>query len=144
MAGVVAALLAWLTSGLSIFVDKVLQPLLMPLVQADLVPDFLIRFGIRLMLGGLLTSLDKGNPVENVRQKLDYVRDLKQRKKIAENTQESKEQHYEVPAAFYDLCLGSWKKYSCGLWPAGCETLEASEEEALRVVCERAKITNTK
>lgn len=36
------------------------------------------------------------------------------------------------------------RKYSCGLWPEGCDSLEASEEEALRVVCERAKITNTK
>jgi len=39
--------------------------------------------------------------------------------------------------------MGPWKKYSCGLWPEGCKTLDESEEIALRTVCERAQITNT-
>ncbi len=60
---------------------------------------------------------------------------------IAESTGSANDQHYEVPAAFYDLCLGPWKKYSCGLWEPGVTSLAASEEAALRVVCERARIT---
>lgn len=39
--------------------------------------------------------------------------------------------------------MGPWKKYSCGIWPAGCKTLAESEEAALKLVCERAQITNT-
>lgn len=108
MASVLKVLLAWVTNGASYLVDKVLQPLLMPLVLADLVPDFLIRFGIKLMLGGLLSSLDKGNPSDNVKAKLEYVKDLKTRV-IAESTDDANSQHYEVPSSFYDLCLGPWK-----------------------------------
>jgi cyclopropane-fatty-acyl-phospholipid synthase len=36
--------------------------------------------------------------------------------------------------------LGPWKKYSCGLWPEGVETLEASEVAGLLAVCERAQL----
>jgi cyclopropane-fatty-acyl-phospholipid synthase len=35
---------------------------------------------------------------------------------IAIQTDSANEQHYEIPAKFYDLCLGPNKKYSCGLW----------------------------
>jgi cyclopropane-fatty-acyl-phospholipid synthase len=38
--------------------------------------------------------------------------------------------------------MGPWKKYSAGLWSPACKSLEASEVEALRTVCERAGIEN--
>lgn len=83
-----------------------------------------------------------------------YVRDLRTRD-VAEQTRAANEQHYEVPAPFYDLCLGPWKKYSCGLWPPGVDVaspggpvgseaarsaLAASEEAALELVIERARL----
>jgi len=49
----------------------------------------------------------------------------------------------QVPAEFYNLCLGPWRKYSCGYWPSADTTLEQSEEAALAMVCERAQITDT-
>lgn len=113
----------------------------MPLVEANLVPDFLVRFGIRCMLGGMITEQSKGTPADHVARKIAYVKDLKKRP-IAESTSDANKQHYEVSAAFYDLCLGDWKKYSCGFWGPNARTLLESEEAALHMVCERAQITN--
>jgi cyclopropane-fatty-acyl-phospholipid synthase len=78
---------------------------------------------------------------EQVKYKMDYVKDLRSRKMLAEATEDANKQHYEVPAALYDHVMGPWKKYSCGLWPKGCRTLDESEDVALRTVCERAQIT---
>ena len=63
-------------------------------------------------------------------------------------------QHYEVPAKFYDLCLGHSKKYSSGLWPFPSskfgmgtnmtieQSLNNSEEAMLDLYITRAQITN--
>ena len=70
---------------------------------------------------------------------------------IAINTDEANDQHYEVPAKFYDLCLGRNKKYSSGLWfPASSlgkgkgmtweESLNNSEVAMFDLYIERAKI----
>lgn len=139
---------------------------------------------------------------KNLAAKLAYVKDLRTRP-LAIATKEANEQHYEVPAPFYDVsaliersgllgeedsraraevehaslqslplltlryssvsptvllsqsslspalfpalqtCLGPLKKYSCGIWGPGINTLAESEEAALAMVCERAQITNT-
>jgi cyclopropane-fatty-acyl-phospholipid synthase len=50
------------------------------------------------------------------------------------------EQHYEVPAAFFDLALGRHRKYSCGFWPDGVTSLDEAEEAALAETCRRARI----
>jgi cyclopropane-fatty-acyl-phospholipid synthase len=50
------------------------------------------------------------------------------------------DQHYEVPAAFFRTALGSRMKYSGGYWPAGVDTLDASEEAMLRLTADRAGI----
>jgi len=71
-----------------------------------------------------------------------YVADLR-RRAIVEFPAAANQQHYEVPAEFYDLCLGPAKKYSCGYWPPGVTSLEGAEVAALALVAERAGITNT-
>jgi cyclopropane-fatty-acyl-phospholipid synthase len=129
-----SALSAWV-------VDKILQPILMPLVEANLVPDVIVRLGIRIMLYGIAVEQAKGTYAEQVEQKLRYVKDLKNRQ-IAEFPGSANEQHYEVPADLY-LCLGPWKKYSSGYWPHGVNTLEDSEDAALDLLCQRAQISNT-
>jgi cyclopropane-fatty-acyl-phospholipid synthase len=55
-------------------------------------------------------------------------------------TDEANDQHYEVPAAFYDLSLGPKKKYSSGLWPNKNTTFEESEVAMLDLYCERAQL----
>ena len=47
--------------------------------------------------------------------------------KIAEATEEAKEQHYEVPTEFFKLTLGPWLKYSSCYYPDGCTSLKVLE-----------------
>ena len=59
---------------------------------------------------------------------------------IALATDEANEQHYEIPAQFYELCLGHRRKYSCGYWPAGVNSLHDSEDAAFALLAERAQL----
>ena len=52
------------------------------------------------------------------------------------------QQHYEVPASFFQAVLGSRMKYSSGYWPDGVTSLDASEEAMLRLTALRAGIAN--
>ncbi len=52
------------------------------------------------------------------------------------------EQHYELPAEFFGLALGSHRKYSCAYWPKGVTSLDDAEEAALRITCERAELAD--
>ncbi|MCX5761131.1 MAG: cyclopropane-fatty-acyl-phospholipid synthase [Gemmatimonadetes bacterium] len=51
-------------------------------------------------------------------------------------------QHYEVPAALFQLALGRHLKYSSGYWPAGVSTLDAAEEAMLGLTCEHAGLSD--
>ena len=51
-------------------------------------------------------------------------------------------QHYEVPARFFELVLGPRLKYSSGYWPAGVDSLAASEEAMLELTAERAGLAD--
>jgi cyclopropane-fatty-acyl-phospholipid synthase len=52
------------------------------------------------------------------------------------------EQHYEVPAAFFELVLGPRLKYSSCYWPAADTDLATAEEEMLALTARRAGIDN--
>jgi cyclopropane-fatty-acyl-phospholipid synthase len=112
-----------------------------PLIQAGVVPDFLIRFGIRLQLRDHLNILRNTEADKELSTKMAIVEQL-HNMPIAVATDEANQQHYEVPAKFYDLCLGPRKKYSSGLWPTANTTFEESEVLMLDLYCERAGIEN--
>jgi cyclopropane-fatty-acyl-phospholipid synthase len=113
----------------------------MSLVEKDLVPDFLIRRGIRGLLRERLREENKGGVEAQTRALLDFVAELKN-SPVAVHTAEANAQHYEVPTEFYALCLGKRMKYSGGYWPAGVDTLDASEEAMLALSCERAGLAD--
>jgi len=50
---------------------------------------------------------------------------------IAEHADAANDQHYELPAAFFEKVLGPQLKYSSCLYGSGVETLAAAEEHAL-------------
>jgi len=100
------------------------------------VPDAITRIGIRNLLKERLSELYKGSLVENSTREEEFIQDLKTRA-IAEQTDDANKQHYEVPAELYQAMLGPWLKYSCGYWPNESTTFEESEEEMLKLVCER-------
>jgi cyclopropane-fatty-acyl-phospholipid synthase len=109
------------------------------LLARGLLPDWLIRQGIRRLLRGRLRAEARGSAAERERAHQAFIEQLKL-SPIAIDTAAANEQHYQVPTAFFQLCLGHRLKYSSGLWSDGVATLDAAEEAMLRLTCERARI----
>lgn len=104
------------------------------LLEKNLLPDWLIRIGIRRLLA------------QRIRDEIDYneqsyAADLRTRG-IAEQTTAANEQHYEVPTEFYQLCLGQRFKYSGCLYPQGNETLDQAEEHMLDLYVQRGEFVD--
>ena len=57
---------------------------------------------------------------------------------VATETDKANEQHYEVPAAFFELVLGPHLKYSSAFWPEGTDDLGEAERRMHEITCERA------
>jgi cyclopropane-fatty-acyl-phospholipid synthase len=110
-----------------------------PLIYSGLVPDFIIRSGIRLRLRDHLLLLRDESCITEQDSKMKIVQQLKTMP-VAINTDEANDQHYEVPSEFYTMCLGPRKKYSSGLWPSKNTTFEESEVAMLDLYCERAQL----
>ena len=103
------------------------------LLEKNLLPDWLIRIGIRRLLAQRIRE-------ESARyDRTAYIADLKTRP-LAEETRAANEQHYEVPTAFYRLCLGRRLKYSGCFYQTGSESLNEAEEAMLAVYVERARL----
>ncbi|HEY0436398.1 MAG TPA: cyclopropane-fatty-acyl-phospholipid synthase family protein, partial [Phenylobacterium sp.] len=60
---------------------------------------------------------------------------------IAEHTDAANAQHYEVPAAFFQACLGPKLKYSSCLYAPG-ESLAQAEDRALAETCAHADLAD--
>ncbi len=111
------------------------------LLERDVLPDWLIRFGIRRLLAQRLREELK-NSVEEQRAHLQaFIEDMR-RSPIAVETRAANEQHYEVPTRFYQLSLGPRLKYSSALWTPGTHTLGEAEEAMLQLTCERAQLAD--
>ena len=111
------------------------------LLERNLLPDPLLRFGIRRLLAQRLREEDKGS-AEAQSAHLQALIDELRRSPIAIETAAANEQHYEVPTRFYQLCLGPRLKYSGALWPAGVTTLAEAEERMLALYAERAQLAD--
>jgi cyclopropane-fatty-acyl-phospholipid synthase len=109
------------------------------LLEKNMVPDSLIRTGIRSLLKKRLQDENKGCTEAQQNHFMKLVEELKS-SPIAVNTAEANEQHYEVPTRFYQLCLGKHLKYSSGYWKEGVTHIDKSEEDMLQLTCERAEL----
>jgi cyclopropane-fatty-acyl-phospholipid synthase len=109
------------------------------LLEKNLIPDFLIRMGIRTLLAKRLTDEEQGSLEANQLKLMQYVENLK-KSPIAIHTASANEQHYEVPTEFYKYIMGKRMKYSSGLWPEGVNDIDASEEAMLSLSCQRARL----
>ena len=117
------------------------DPLSLPmkLLVRDLLPDSLVRFGIRRLLAQRLREEDKGDPEAQQRHLMELVERLKA-SPIAINTAEANEQHYELPCDFFELALGPHLKYSCCYYLRDDDTLEQAEARMLALTAERARL----
>ena len=101
------------------------------IAEWGLVPDFMIRSGIRGLLRGRLQKESAAST--------DIVPAML-KSPLALGADLANAQHYELPADFFKRTLGAHLKYSSALWDDGAEDLDAAEEAMLRLTCERAGI----
>jgi cyclopropane-fatty-acyl-phospholipid synthase len=109
------------------------------LAERGLLPDRLIRWGIRELDKKRLRMEDLGD-TEKQREALARFIDELRNSPIAVQIDKPKEQHYEVPPAFFEKVLGKWMKYSSCYWPQGVDSLDEAEEAMLELTCDRAQI----
>jgi cyclopropane-fatty-acyl-phospholipid synthase len=111
----------------------------MRLLERNLVPDSLIRRGIRKLLAERLREEDMGSPEAQQKRLMDLIARLKA-SPIAINTIDANAQHYEVPTEFYLKVLGPNLKYSSCYYESLTESLETAEERMLALTCARARL----
>ena len=111
------------------------------LLEKNVLPDPIIRAGIRRMLAGKVREETRANAEEQRAALMAHIEELK-RSPIAIQTRAANEQHYELPTKFFQLTLGPRLKYSSGLWDHGVQTLADAEEKMLALTCERAELAN--
>lgn len=107
--------------------------------EMGLVPDSVIRAGIRRLLDRKLTEVDAGNHVRADDTTNAFV-DMMNASPVALVPDLANEQHYEVPSAFFGECLGKHRKYSCCEWSDGTRNLDDAEALALETTVARAGI----
>lgn len=104
-------------------------------------PDPLLRLAIRrLCAQRLREELAGGQQAQS--QRFEQRLDALSHSAVALHVEAANRQHYEVPAAFFQACLGRRLKYSSCYYPTGLESLDQAEEAMLELYAERAGLAN--
>lgn len=119
----------------------VLSNLALSFTERGVVPDLLVRTGIRRLLDARLAEIDAGTPELASARSETFVASLRNAP-IALLPEKANAQHYEVPADFFAAVLGRQRKYSSAVWPDGVSTLDDAEEAALVATAERAALAD--
>ncbi len=115
--------------------------LLLELAERGLIPDPLVRLGIRELCRRRVAKEARRERAGQGEDLQSFLEELRQ-SPVAVDTRAANEQHYEVPPAFFEKVLGRRLKYSCCLWPPGVETLDAAEEAMLVLTAARAELAD--
>jgi cyclopropane-fatty-acyl-phospholipid synthase len=108
-------------------------------VEQGLVPDGVIRTGIRRLVRQRLDEIRAGDAEAATNGLQEFLADMREAP-IALVPEKANQQHYEVPAAFYERALGRHRKYSACYWPAEVSNLDEAEAAALLYTCDRAAL----
>jgi cyclopropane-fatty-acyl-phospholipid synthase len=111
------------------------------LVEKGLLPDALVRVGIRRLCADRLRAESRGGAAGRSRALHKLIDELSAGP-IALVPEKANEQHYELPPEFMALALGARMKYSCALYTDGDETLDQAEEAMLALTAERAGLAD--
>jgi cyclopropane-fatty-acyl-phospholipid synthase len=115
--------------------------LLIELADLGVLPDAVIRAGIRLLDRQRLRQHGRGGLEAQGVEKAKLIAHMRA-SPIAVETRAANVQHYEVPPAFFQIVLGRHLKYSGCLWPPGCRSLDEAEAAMLALTCERAQVAD--
>jgi cyclopropane-fatty-acyl-phospholipid synthase len=116
-------------------------PGLIGLAERGLLPDALLRHGIRRQCADRLRNESYGGletQAARFRERIELLRNSP----LAIHTDAANTQHYELPPAFFKHCLGKHLKYSCAYYPRGDETLDQAEAAMLALYGERAELAD--
>ena len=114
---------------------------LIDLSERGLVPDFLIRAGIRNLCRKRLQQCKHDDCEANAELAEKYIVDS-DASPMAVLTEKANQQHYEVPAEFYRYALGKNLKYSSCYYDSNTKSLDDAEDRALALTSEHAKLEN--
>ncbi len=115
--------------------------LLILLAEKGLLPDAIIRIGIKRLCRQRLVEASSSNQMIMEQEHSAWIDVLKE-SPIALVPEKANEQHYEVPPRLFELVLGDRLKYSSGLWPEGVSSLDESEVAMLKLTIDRAGLVD--
>ena len=111
------------------------------MAERGLVPDPLMRFGVRRLLGARLRQEHRDDAESASRRYGEMLDDLRA-SPVAKETAAANRQHYEVPDGFFRIVLGPRLKYSACYWPPGVRTLANAETAMLELCAQRAGLAD--
>lgn len=115
--------------------------LLTDLADRAWLPDAVIRAGIGRLNRLRLSQESKCHADDPGRRIAMFVKAMQQ-SPIALATDKANDQHYEVPAAFFEQVLGKHLKYSSALWNPGVASLDQAESDMLATTAARVDIAD--
>jgi len=115
--------------------------LALSLAEHGWAPDALIRQGIRRLLRQRIREIASTSPNENRARTHRFATSLRTAP-IAIETAKANEQHYELPAEFFQQVLGPNLKYSSCRYSSQTQSLADAEEAMLELTCRRAELSD--
>lgn len=108
-------------------------------IERGWISDRMTRAGIRYLCQKRLNQVRCNENERQVRMK-QFVQEASAGP-VAPRSEKANEQHYEIPAEFYELVLGPNKKYSCCHYQEE-SSLEQAERDSLEITCQRAELVD--
>lgn len=109
------------------------------LAEKGYLSDALIRKGIQRLCKSRLQEISEQDCEQAQSSLVQFVQAMAQAE-IAPLPEKANAQHYEVPANFYQYCLGRNRKYSSCFWLPDTRTLDEAEQLALTQTCAHAQL----
>ena len=110
------------------------------LTELGIIPESVLRIAIKKIIQERLSEIPS-DIEERESKKTDFIEELR-RSPIALSAQQANEQHYEVPPSFFSEIMGFYLKYSCGWFEENTTSLDAAEENMLKLYVDRLDIRN--
>ena len=114
---------------------------LLGLAERGYLPDALVRRGIRRLCAERLREETAGG-LDQQETRFSERIEMLRHSPVAIHTETANAQHYELPPAFFELCLGKRLKYSGCYYPSGDESLEQAEDAMLELYGERGELAD--
>jgi len=111
------------------------------LAERGWLPDVLLRQGVRRLCAQRLLDETAGGTGQQAARFAERIEMLR-RSPVAIHTDTVNAQHYELPPAFFELCLGKRLKYSGCYYPQSGESLEQAEAAMLELYGDRAELAD--